>query len=85
MAPGKRYQVFAIRNVNGQTIWTRAGFAFVQPDDSMNLTLDVLPLDGKLHIREAQKTQQQQYNKPRSETPASAPVALAAPQSMGGH
>jgi hypothetical protein len=31
----------------------RAGSAFVNKDGSMNLLLDVLPLDGKLHVREA--------------------------------
>lgn len=87
MAPGKRYSVFAIRTVrSGETIWIKAGFAFVQPDDSMNLTLDVLPLDGKLHIREVQPkhAQQSNNNNTRREQPATEPV-LANPQSMGGH
>jgi hypothetical protein len=85
LAPGKRYAVFAIRSVKGQTIWVRAGVAFVQPDDSMNLMLDVLPLDGHLHIREQPPKHQQtsSTNTNRREEPA-APV-LAAPQSMGGH
>ena len=88
MVPGKRYAVFAIRNTkNGSTIWVRAGVAFVQPDDSMNLTLDVLPLDGLLHIREATPKQQQfsnhaNHNPTRSE-PAAPPIP--APPSMGGH
>lgn len=56
MSPGKRYAVFAIRTTkDGKTIWVRAGVAYVQPDDSMNVNLDVLPLDGALHIREAGK------------------------------
>lgn len=87
MVPGKRYSVFAIRTVrSGETIWIKAGFAFVQPDDSMNLTLDVLPLDGKLHIREVQpKYTQQSNHNPRREEPATAPPLAASPQSMGGH
>ena len=32
--------------------WTRIGVAFVNKDGSMNVHLDVLPLDGKLHVRE---------------------------------
>ena len=84
MSPGKRYSVFAIRNVKGTTIWIKAGIAFVQPDDSMNLQLDVLPLDGHLHIREATPKTQHQNNNQRREAPANPPV-LAAPQSMGGH
>lgn len=56
MQPGKRYAVFAVRTLkDGRTIWVRAGVAFVQPDDSMNLTLDVLPIDGHLHVREVAK------------------------------
>lgn len=31
----------------------RAGSAFVNKDGSLNVLLDVLPLDGKLHVREA--------------------------------
>jgi hypothetical protein len=87
VVPGKRYSVFAIRTVRtGETIWIKAGFAFVQPDDSMNLTLDVLPLDGKLHIREVQpKYATKSNNNPRQEEPAAAPPPLAASQSMGGH
>ena len=55
MVPGKRYTVFSIRKKsdNAPVIWVRAGVAFVNPDDSMNLYLDVLPMDGQLHIREA--------------------------------
>jgi len=34
-------------------VWVRAGSAFVNRDGSLNVLLDVLPLDGKLHVREA--------------------------------
>jgi len=92
LVPGKRYAVFAIRSLkNGQTIWIRAGLAFVQPDDSMNLQLDVLPLDGVLHIREstpkhAQHGSHNQSNtnqNQRREEPAN--PAFAPQQSVGGH
>jgi hypothetical protein len=98
LVPGKRYAVFAIRSKkNGESIWVRAGVAFVQPDDSMNLTLDVLPLDGQLHIREStpkhvqhgghhtvQHTNpnQNQNQKPREEP---ATPGFAPTQSVGGH
>ena len=88
MSPGKRYAVFAIRSVKGQTIWVRAGVAFVQPDDSMNLTLDVLPLDGHLHIRESPPKQSQlnRTNTNNNQTrEAPAVPAFSAEQSMGGH
>jgi hypothetical protein len=48
----KKLAVFSIRNIQGGHIWVRAGSAFVNRDGSMNVHLDVLPLDGKLHVRE---------------------------------
>lgn len=49
MEKGKRYTVYAVRKVkNDQTIWVKAGVAYINPDDSMNITLDVLPIDGQL-------------------------------------
>lgn len=49
---GVRYAVFSIKkNRNGST-WVRAGSAWVNRDGSMNVYLDVLPLDGTLHVRE---------------------------------
>jgi hypothetical protein len=53
--PNVRYAVFSIRKAktkDGNSVWTRAGSAWVNRDGSMNLYLDVLPLDGTLHIRE---------------------------------
>ncbi len=50
---GKRLAVFSIRESKGGSIWVRAGSAFVNKDGSLNVLLDVLPLDGKLHVREA--------------------------------
>lgn len=61
MVPGKRYQVFSIRqtkvdkeNGNSETrsLWVKAGSAFMNRDGSVNVYLDVLPIDGKLHVRE---------------------------------
>ena len=53
LAAGKRLAVFSIREGRGGSIWVRAGSAFVNKDGSLNVLLDVLPLDGKLHVREA--------------------------------
>jgi len=48
-----RYVVFAVRKTDkGATIWSRAGNAWVNRDDSVNIYLDVLPISGRLHIRE---------------------------------
>ena len=50
---GKRLQVFSIRTgAKGGSIWVRAGSAFINKDGSINVHLDVLPLDGRLHVRE---------------------------------
>lgn len=58
MTTGKRYQVFSIKetkHADGKltSVWVRAGSAWVNRDGSFNVYLDVLPLDGKLHVREA--------------------------------
>jgi hypothetical protein len=53
LVAGKRLAVFSIRENKGGSVWVRAGSAFVNKDGSLNLLLDVLPLDGKLHVREA--------------------------------
>jgi hypothetical protein len=49
---GKRYAVFSVNKKKEGSVWIRAGSAWVNRDGSMNVYLDVLPLDGTLHIRE---------------------------------
>ena len=83
MVPGKRYSVFSIRSTKKHgTIWVRAGVAFVNADDSMNLYLDVLPLEGQLHVRETGEKRSTTDLPARSDE---APRADAAPPVMGGH
>lgn len=53
MTAPHRYAVFAVRDSNGKSHWIRAGTAWRNRDGSLNVFLEVLPLDGKLHIREA--------------------------------
>ncbi len=52
-----RFVVFAVRKrgMNG-AIWTRAGIAAVNADGSINVDLDVLPLEGRLHLRPADQS-----------------------------
>ena len=52
---GTRMTVFSTRKRSDTApmVWVRAGTAFVNKDGSLNVYLDVLPLDGKLHLREA--------------------------------
>lgn len=52
---GSRLSVFSLKKIGKDgsgTVWVRAGIAFVNRDDSITLSLDVLPLDGRLHCRE---------------------------------
>lgn len=50
---GTRLEVFTIREKKGDAgFFVRIGTAFVNNDGSINVYLDALPLDGKLHIRE---------------------------------
>ncbi len=35
-----------------KSIWTKIGVAFVNRDQSLNVMLDMLPLNGKVHIRD---------------------------------
>lgn len=58
LTQGKRLQVFSIKEMaergeEKKSVWVKAGAAWVNRDGSLNVYLDVLPLDGKLHVREA--------------------------------
>ena len=76
LIPGKRLTVFAIKETDRRgTIWVRIGSAFVNKDESINVWLDALPIDGKLHCREAM---------PERQAVAGAPPDDAAAQAAGG-
>ena len=77
---GKRLAVFSIRDSKNGSVWVRAGNAFVNKDGSMNVWLDVLPLDGKLHVREAGEKKAEAPTGARYES-TGAELAPA----MGGH
>lgn len=49
---GDRLNAYTIKEREGQkAIWTKIGAAWVNKDGSLNVVLDALPLDGKLHLR----------------------------------
>lgn len=50
----KPLAVYSIVERDGleRAIWTRVGSAFKNRDGSMNVHLDALPTNGKLHVRE---------------------------------
>lgn len=80
MVAGKRYAVFSIRKKDNQpSIWVRAGSAFINKDGSMNLYLDVLPLDGTLHVREPGEKKEQ------APQGASFEASALEQPAMGGH
>lgn len=48
---GTRLNVFSIREGKDDSFWTRIGAAWVNKDGSLNVVLELMPLDGKAHIR----------------------------------
>src|SRR5690349_12399639 len=50
--PGAKLIVWSLKKNPKGTTWTKAGRAFVNRDGSLNIYLDVLPIDGTLHVRE---------------------------------
>lgn len=38
---------------NGRRYWLRIGTAFVNRDESLNVRLDAVPVNGQIHIRDA--------------------------------
>ena len=51
-----RKDVFTIVERKGQKpLWLKIGSAFVNKDDSLNVYLDALPLNGDLNVREAKR------------------------------
>lgn len=39
-------------NKEGKSNWSRIGIAFVNKDNSINVVLDDIPMNGKIHIRD---------------------------------
>lgn len=53
MPVGKRLAVFSVQQSAKGAVWVKAGSAWINRDGSLNVYLDALPLEGKLHIRES--------------------------------
>jgi hypothetical protein len=41
-----------VEGQNGKTRWREVGVAFINKDQSINLYIDLLPVNGKLHVRD---------------------------------
>lgn len=44
--------VFTVTGTDDSPRWTKVGVAFVNRDGSLNVILNALPVNGKLHIRD---------------------------------
>ena len=54
-ANGRNFVVYTIiqkPQEEGKDFWQRVGVAFINRDGSMNVMLNALPVNGRLHIRE---------------------------------
>lgn len=53
-SPAKRLVVYTIIDKPGtdRSFWWRIGTAWINRDQSINIQLDALPVNGKLHVRE---------------------------------
>lgn len=91
LVPGKRLQVFSIKETaeknseEKKSVWVKAGSAWVNRDGSLNVYLDVLPLDGKLHVREALEEKREGNSNKSSSANGSSTQEAAMADSMGGH
>ena len=53
--------VYTVRESGeGKKFWCSIGRAFDNKDGSLNVVLDALPIDGKLHIREPREKDEDQ-------------------------
>jgi hypothetical protein len=55
------YDVYTvIEREEGKNLWLKIGVAFENRDGSLNCTLNALPVNGKLHIREHVEYEQEE-------------------------
>lgn len=73
------------------THWSRLGIAYGNKDESINLYLDSLPLNGKLQLREFTEEELRERDQRRANGPSGAPRSSMAnlpptpmPSSLGG-
>ena len=90
LLPGKKLQVYSIKETvekdEKRTLWVKAGTAWVNRDGSLNVYLDVLPLDGKLHVREfAEEKRSESSNGRTAQSNGSTTQEATMADSMGGH
>lgn len=77
MAAGKQLVVYSVREKKNGTVWIKVGTAFVNRDESLNVYLDALPVDGKLHLREKPAVKGERAQDGGNELDGAAAVAAA--------
>lgn len=73
---GTRKKVLCPVENNGKTRWRLLGTAYVNRDNSINVYLDGLPTNGKLHLRDWDETDRREQS--ASPLRSLAPAAAAA-------
>jgi hypothetical protein len=48
----KTKSVYTITERGDKSYWTKIGVAVVNPDGSLNIKLDAIPVNGLLHVRD---------------------------------
>ena len=75
----KTFKVLAlVPKKDGGTYFMRIGNAYTNRDDSINLYLDVLPLHGKLQLRELDENDLREREQRRASGPSPGAGALTA-------
>lgn len=62
-----------VEKPGNKSIWVRIGWAHVNQDGSYNITLDALPVSGKLQVRDWEP-REEWAARPRRDEGASAPM-----------
>ncbi|HKO91731.1 MAG TPA: hypothetical protein VJU61_11285 [Polyangiaceae bacterium] len=52
MDASKMKIVYVITERNSRKFWNRIGVAFVNPDGSLNVKLEAVPVSGEMHVRD---------------------------------
>lgn len=74
---GKRKLVLcpiAPKDPTKKTLWVRMGTAFVNKDNSINLYLNGLPVNGKLQVRDFDEREEREWQERRAVRRSSTPV-----------
>lgn len=61
------YMITERENSPDKAFWTRVGVGFVNRDNSINIILDALPVNGRLHLRDRRKSKETQTEENRKE------------------